>query len=96
MNILFVAPYVPSRIRVRPFHFALELCKRHKVYIAALGELGGAKSEGFDDLARAAQEVKIVPHSRLRGFSQSLLALPSPYPMCTSFCRSPAMKTYDR
>lgn len=91
MDILFVAPYVPSRIRVRPFHFISEIARRHRVHVIALGEVGGPCLQSADELASLVQGFTIVPHSRLRGYWQSLLALPGPHPMCTSFCRSTAM-----
>ncbi|MHB9036658.1 MAG: glycosyltransferase [Armatimonadota bacterium] len=92
MNILFVAPYVPSRIRVRPFHLVKQLSQRHRVTVVALGESGGRKVEGADDLLEFVDDLHVVPHSKLRGLCQSLIALPSPIPMCAAFCWSPAMK----
>jgi len=91
MNILFVAPYVPSRIRVRPFHFVTELARRHKVYVVALGEPGGGKIEGAEEIERLAADIRVVPHSKLLAYAQSLVALPTPYPMCAAFCWSRAM-----
>ena len=35
MKILFVLPYVPSLIRVRPFHFIRQLSRRHEVEVIA-------------------------------------------------------------
>lgn len=90
MNILFIAPYVPSRIRVRPFHIIRELAKQHNIYVVALSEPGGNRFQGVEELERAVQHFCIVPHSKLRGYCQSLMALPSPQPMCTSYCCSPA------
>ncbi|MCE5324480.1 glycosyltransferase [bacterium] len=92
MNILFIAPYVPSRIRVRPFHLIKELSKRHQVTVVALGETDGRKVEGADELPDIVNDLHIVPHSKLRGLSQSLIALPTPIPMCAAFCWSQAMK----
>lgn len=96
MNILFVAPYVPSRIRVRPFHIIKELSKRHKVYVLALGEIGGAKTQGAEELLDIVEDLRVIPHSKLRGLRQSLFALPFSSPMCTAFCWSPAMKNAVR
>lgn len=93
MNILFIAPYVPSRIRVRPFYFICELARRHSVHVIALGETGGKEVEGVQEIARAAASLRIVPHSRTRGYLRSLAALPTVVPMCTAFCRSPEMST---
>ncbi|MCE5314969.1 MAG: glycosyltransferase [Armatimonadota bacterium] len=91
MNILFIAPYVPSRIRVRPFYLIKELSRRHKVTVVALGELGGRKVEGADELPGIVEDLHVVPHSTMRGLWQSLVSLPTPTPMCSAFCRSSAM-----
>lgn len=93
MRILFIAPYIPSRIRVRPFHFIKELAQRHDIYVAALGE---SKKAGFDELADAVEQLHIVGHSKLRGMTQSLMALPTPTPLCAAYCWSPAMRGYLR
>jgi sugar transferase (PEP-CTERM/EpsH1 system associated) len=37
VRILFVLPYVPSRIRTRPFHLIRELAARHEVSVLAVG-----------------------------------------------------------
>lgn len=92
MNILFIAPYVPSRIRVRPFQLIKGLARRHCVYVIALGEMGGTEPNGAEELAEMVEQFQVVPHSKLRGYWQSLMALPSRYPMCAAFCRSSAME----
>ena len=91
MNILFVAPYVPSRIRVRPFHFLKELSKRHDVYVVALAEPGGSRFSGVQEIVEATRQLRVVPHSTARGCVQALLAAPTSRPMCTSYCHSVAM-----
>lgn len=92
MRILFIAPYVPSRIRVRPFQLIRELSERHHVHVVALGEVGRAKVQGAEELLEMTEDVIVTPHSKLRGLAQSLLALPTPSPMCAAFCWSPEMK----
>jgi len=92
MRILFIAPYVPSRIRVRPFQLIRELSKRHQVHVLALGEVGRAKVQGAEELPGMVTDLIVTPHSKLRGLAQSLVALPTPSPMCAAFCWSPAMK----
>jgi sugar transferase (PEP-CTERM/EpsH1 system associated) len=91
MNILFVIPYVPSRIRVRPFHIIKELSKRHSVTVIALGEVDGLETTAAEELRSFVHALRIIPHSKLRGYSQSLMALPTSTPMCAAFCRSTLM-----
>jgi len=90
MKILFVAPYVPSRIRVRSFHFLCELAKRHQIYVVALGECEAGKCEGVEEVMNAVHHFRVIPHSHVKGIIQALAALPSSSPMCSSFCRSGA------
>ncbi len=92
MNVLFIAPYVPSRIRVRPFHIIKELARNNRVYAIVLGEADGSEYDGVDEIRSIVEDLKIIPHSKLRGYAQSLLAVPTPQPMCVAFCRSRAMK----
>jgi sugar transferase (PEP-CTERM/EpsH1 system associated) len=91
MNILFIAPYVPSRIRIRPFYFIRELARRHSVQVIALGETDRKQIEGVQEIAQAATGLRVVPHSKMCGYLRSLAALPTPVPMCTAFCRSSEM-----
>lgn len=91
MRILFIAPYVPSRIRVRPFQLIKEIAKRHEVYVLALGGADKAESQGVEELLAVVKDLRVIPHPKLRGYAQSLLSLPTPSPMCTAFCRSRAM-----
>lgn len=91
MKILFIAPYVPSRIRVRPFHIIKELSTRHSVHVLALGEPGKGRA-GEEELAGCVDGFKIIPHSKLRGLGQSLMALLTFIPMCTAYCWSRAMQ----
>lgn len=91
MKVLFIAPYVPNRIRVRPFSIIRELGKRHEVHVVALAEGEGTGVCGIDEVTSATASFNVVPHSRLRGFAQSLVSLPTNYPMCTAFCWSGPM-----
>ncbi|MCE5199278.1 glycosyltransferase [bacterium] len=92
MRILFIVPYVPSRIRIRPFALIRELSRNHEVHIIALAEPGSAKHPGVDELPGMVEELTIIPHSSIRGYAQSLLALASPTPMCAAYCWSASMK----
>lgn len=91
MNILFVAPYVPSRIRVRPFQIIKELSKRHNVTAVVLGEVDGRKTQMADELLNFVHSLHVIPHSKLKGYRQSLFALPTATPMCAAFCWSREM-----
>lgn len=92
MRILFILPYVPNRIRVRPFSFLMELAGRHEVHVIALGEGGGGDVEGSREVAAAVADLRVIPHPKLRGCAQAIAALPSQFPLCVAYCWSPQMQ----
>lgn len=92
MRILFIAPYVPSRIRIRPFQIIKDLAKRHELHVLALDESDGTSTVGIDEIRDVAARVTIVPHSRAKGLTQALLTLPSPIPVSAAYCWSRHMK----
>jgi sugar transferase (PEP-CTERM/EpsH1 system associated) len=91
MRVLFIAPYVPSRIRVRPFHIIMELAKRHDVTVVALEDSPEAARCDTSELADAVSDFRLIPHSKFKGYCGALTALPTRTPMCTSFCKSALM-----
>jgi sugar transferase (PEP-CTERM/EpsH1 system associated) len=46
VRILFVLPYVPSRIRTRPYHLIRELATRHEVSVLAVGSRRDLEAAG--------------------------------------------------
>lgn len=93
MRILFLTPYVPSRIRVRPFYFIKELAKRHEVHVLSLAVPAGENAVGADELQELTQSFRVVPHSFLKGACNCVAALPTRTPMCAAYCRSRAMSS---
>lgn len=91
MKILFIVPYVPSRIRIRPFQLIKGLAPKHEVHVVALDESDGTSTVGIDEIREVAADVQIVPHSRYRGLTQALLSLPLPVPLSAAYCWSPRM-----
>ena len=92
MNVLVIAPYIPSRIRVRPFHLIGGLARRHDVHVIALRDADESRLPGLEEIAGYVREIRIVPHSKLRGMLQSLMALGTRTPMCAAYCRSRRMQ----
>lgn len=94
MRILFVAPYVPSLIRVRPYQWIKSLTELgHTVTVVALGTDGAAR----DEEARAAlmeicEAVFVVPHPKHQAAWQCAVSLPTPTPLWAAYCRSPALE----
>jgi polysaccharide biosynthesis protein PslH len=88
MRILFVAPYIPSLIRVRPYNILRALVQRgHEVTLLAL-QPPGDEGEALTELRQLCREVLIVPHSKIQTLINGLTALPSDFPIQAAYSRS--------
>lgn len=94
LRILYVLPYVPSPIRVRPYQIIRHLVRAgHRVTVAALGEGGPEEAAAVEALRGfGVAAVDIVPHPKARAMAQALAALPTPAPLWAAWCRSPEME----
>lgn len=96
MKILFVTPYLPSLIRVRPYNLLRALVGRgHDVTLAAL-QPPSDDGAPLDELHKLCRAVRVVPHSRARTLLNGLLALPSRTPLQAAYSRSPAFARHMR
>jgi glycosyltransferase involved in cell wall biosynthesis len=92
LRILYVLPYVPSPIRVRPYQIVRHLARQgHRVSIAALDD-GLATEAVRAELTGLCEAVHIVPHPRLQAALSCLAALPTRTPLWAAYCRSPRME----
>lgn len=89
MRILFVTPYVPSRIRVRPFNLIKSLSATHDISLVAL-----LVQEYEQDLVKDIEEycvsVDLVPLPKWQAYTNCLQALPTLTPLRVAYYRSPA------
>ena len=91
MRILFVSPYLPSLIRVRPYNLIKALAKRgHQITLLAL-EPPGEDTSSLDNLRACCQDVQAVPLPRWRTLYNALRAAPSQTPFQAAYSRSPEM-----
>ncbi|MFZ5917064.1 MAG: glycosyltransferase [Chloroflexota bacterium] len=93
MRILFLSPYPPSLIRVRPFNWIKHLVARgHQITLLTL--VGSAQeTRDLQEVARYCQRVESVPFPRWRPPLNLLLALPRfSLPLQAAFTHSPAMQ----
>lgn len=89
MRILFIAPYIPSLVRVRPFNFIRTMHERgHKVTLLALVPPSEAGSS-LDELRSWCQSVHIVPHHRNQILMNGLRGLMSNLPLQAYYSYSP-------
>src|SRR5690348_5451546 len=89
MRVLFISPYVPSRIRVRSFHLIRALSLSHEISLVAL------LCDSYEQqLVREIQEycvsVDLIPLARWQGYANCLCALPSLQPLRVAYYRSQA------
>lgn len=89
MRLLFISPYLPSLIRVRPYNFLKALVQRgHAVTLMAL-QPPGDEGEALPELRQLCEAVHIIPHSKLQTFINAARALPTDYPIQAAYSRSP-------
>jgi sugar transferase (PEP-CTERM/EpsH1 system associated) len=87
MQILFVTPYPPSRIRVRSYGFLAQLHREHTVTVVTLCASEQERADA-EDLRRQGYEVVMVPEMKGRAVLRSGLALFSSYPLQVAYARS--------
>jgi hypothetical protein len=91
MNILFVVPYVPTLIRVRPYNLVRFLAQHgHRVTLATLWETG-EEHRALAEFAALGIEVVAAPLVRNRKLLNLLAALPTANPLQASFCWQPEL-----
>lgn len=89
MRILFVTPYVPSRIRVRPFNLIKSLASRHEIALVSL-VADDYERAMVRDIEKYCVSVDLVPLPKWSAYARCLLALPTREPLRVAYYRSPA------
>lgn len=91
MNILYIVPYVPSLVRVRPYHLILGLTERgHDVTVQTLWANDSERAE-LRHLRTKGCTVDAKPISRLRPFWNVVKALPTAEPLQAAYSWQPAL-----
>lgn len=91
LNILFISPYLPSLIRVRPYNLIKSLAERgHRLTLLAL-EPPKEDTSGLKTLRQWCQKVEIAPLPRWRPLWNGLQAIPGQTPFQAAYSRSPEM-----
>lgn len=89
MRILFVTPYVPSRIRVRPFNLIKSLSAQHEISLVSL-QCDEYEREMVEDVAKFCASVDLVPLPKRKAYKNCLVALPTLMPLRVAYYKSTA------
>ncbi|MCB0207897.1 MAG: glycosyltransferase [Anaerolineae bacterium] len=91
LRILFISPYVPSPIRVRPYNLIKHLAKRgHQITLLALIP-PGEDTSSLDILRTWCDRVETVVLPRWRTLWNTASAIPAGIPLQAAYSRSPEM-----
>lgn len=91
MRILFVTPYVPSSVRVRPWAFIRELARLgHQVTLVCLVQPSWEASY-LDEVRPYCQKVYPIYPQRAESYLNSLTSLPTREPLSVAYCRSASL-----
>lgn len=90
MRVLFIVPYVPTRIRVRPYSLLETLIDRgHQVTLATLWSSQAEREQMTAWQQRGLENIVAAPLSRLRSMSNCLGVLPTRTPLQAVYCWQP-------
>lgn len=64
MRILFVTPYVPSLIRVRPYNLIKHLSRRHDITLVALMQGDPSEEDAVEEMRSYCEKVYLLPVSK--------------------------------
>lgn len=89
MNILYVVPYVPDPVRVRPFNLIRQLVRRgHRLTLATLWS-NAREREFLREIETWGVRVLARPLSKRRATWNLLTTLPRPVPLQAVYCWNP-------
>jgi sugar transferase (PEP-CTERM/EpsH1 system associated) len=93
MNILYVTPYIPSRIRTRPYNLIRALVNLgHRVTLMTAASTSPEEQEQADELRAWGIRVELFPVSLMRSLGNCLRALPTREPLQAVYAYHPGME----
>jgi sugar transferase (PEP-CTERM/EpsH1 system associated) len=94
MKILFVVPYVPNLIRVRPYNLIRFLAERgHDVTVVTV-VANEQERQDAEELSQYCNRVQAFPLSKWRSIGNSLLAVPTTKPLQSVYCWVPELADF--
>jgi glycosyltransferase involved in cell wall biosynthesis len=89
MRVLFVSPYVPSPVRIRPYGWIRALARLgHEVHVVAVRPPEDRSAE-VADLRGVVRALDVFPLSRVRTLANAVRALPTRQPFQASYAAHP-------
>jgi len=93
MKILYITPYVPSRIRTRPYHLIRALIDQgHEITLVTAATTSAEDQAHARELEAWGIHVNAFPVPRLRSIGNCLRALPTPEPLQAVYAYHPRME----
>jgi sugar transferase (PEP-CTERM/EpsH1 system associated) len=93
MNILYITPYVPSRIRTRPYNLIRALILLgHQVTLLTAASTSAEEQNEADELRDWGVRTEVFPVPLVRSLSNSLRALPTGEPLQAVYAYHPGME----
>lgn len=91
MKVLFVVPYVPSLIRVRPYHFVRELTRQGHAVTVLAASIGPSEADA-DALRSVAERVEVVRVRGTESMGSCLIAALRGQPLQAAVSVTPALR----
>ncbi len=92
MRILYITPYVPSRIRTRPYHLIRELVRQGHLITLLTAAASDMEAQDAEELRGWGVQVEVFLVPRARSLGNCLLALPTQEPLQAVYAYHPAME----
>ena len=89
MRILFVTPYVPSLIRVRPFNFIKQLSRRHEVTLISLAQNDPSERDAVEQVQEYCERVYTLPLAKARSLVRCCRRLLTSMPLQAAYTELP-------
>jgi len=90
MNVLFISPYVPNMIRVRPYNFIRHLSKRgNRITLVTLWT-DSEEKKSINDISKYCDQVFAYELRKVRSYWNCVKAVLSPAPLQSAYCWQPA------
>ncbi len=89
MRILFITPYVPSPIRVRPFNLIKSLSTMHEISLVSL-LVEDYEQAMIKEVEQYCISIDLVPLPKWQAYANCLRALPTLTPLRVAYYRSPS------